>query len=72
MKIHRVGGIQGKLFCFKIASFYWLTFRDCYSVNLNLAMGSSLPRIRYPNLERYPEEFEIAEASMMIRPIRAK
>merc|ERR1712150_156633 len=48
----------------------WWHTRDCYSVNLNLAMGSSSPKIRYPNLEKYPNEFEIAEASMMIRPIR--
>ena len=49
-----------------------LNSRDCYSVNLNLGMGSGIPTIRYPNMEKYPDEFEIAEAQMMIRPIRAK
>jgi len=50
----------------------WWHTRDCYSVNLNLGMGSGIPTIRYPNMEKYPDEFEIAEAQMMIRPIRAK
>ena len=35
-------------------------------------MGSGIPTIRYPNMEKYPDEFEIAETQMMIRPIRAK
>ena len=50
----------------------WIFSRDCYSVNLNLGMGSGIPTIRYPNMEKYPDEFEIAETQMMIRPIRAK
>ena len=41
-------------------------------MNLNLGMGSGIPTIRYPNMEKYPDEFEIAETQMMIRPIRAK
>jgi len=70
VKIHPAGGIPGT-FCHAHAKFFGF-FRDCYSVNLNLGMGSGIPTIRYPNMEKYPDEFEIAETQMMIRPIRAK
>ena len=49
----------------------WWHSRDCYAVNLNIQMGSGTPRVRYSNIEGYPDEFEVAEASMLIRPIRA-
>ena len=70
VKILPGGGIPGT-FCFTYAK-TWKFCRDCYSVNLNLGMGSGIPTIRYPNMEKYPDEFEIAETQMMIRPIRAK
>ena len=70
VKILPAGGIQGTL-CNTYTK-TWNFSRDCYSVNLNLGMGSGIPTIRYPNMEKYPDEFEIAETQMMIRPIRAK
>ena len=49
---------------------WWHTEPCSTHANFNIQMGEGNPRVVYPNIKGYDTEFEVAEAAMLIRPIR--